>query len=685
MTKIFKKKKLLTSLAIVVVIFTCFFIWSFNIKNKLLRIYELRESIIIKDKNNKILNIKANKSDYYSQYLKVIPNDFIKALLQKEDKYFYYHPGLNPISTLRAVWNLLSGDNNLTSSTITQQLAKVLLANEFDRGIKNKIKETIYALALELQLSKDEILKMYANSIYLGNRVQGLAMASQLYFGTTPDNLDENQIRQILATISNPSNSHPFSIKNFKSANLAIKTEKERKNEFNKYIKNKNFFELDSIGVNCENDCNLTIDIDIANKLREILQTNLNNLVQKDAINGAIVVILTSSQNSEILAIIGSPDPGVSSYAYQMNMAIKPRPIGSTIKPFIYLKGFERNLRPYTRVVDREYKYIIDSGYAFYPKNYDYIYRGEVNLHYALTNSLNVPTVKVLEYVGIDNFNNFLINDLQFKPIQLLENYQLGIALGGLEMDLLTLSYYFSLLARNGDLKPLSIYTDKQFDFKTQTNFSQNNKISKAKYVQLLNKILSDRKTGVEQFGIKSDLNLYFDNYCVKTGTSREYHDSWTIGYTPDFVIGVWVGNAENTPMDRVSGLAGAGKIWHQAMNLLSNSKYNKKTKFDFSNIKEFEQDNSLVYGFENDNYNEFSNLLLDDNLILSPHNNDIFLLEQGNKIILRAKNKVSWYVNNEFLSTSFEEYFIPKKVGNYIISAKTEDKQEEIKIIVEK
>ena len=117
---------------------------------------------------------------------------------------------------------------------------------------------------------------------------------------------------------------------------------------------------------------------------------------------------------------------------------------------------------------------------------------------------------------------------------------------------------------------------------KYATNYNQNKKIADDKYIQLVNKILSDRQTSIDQFGALSDLNLGINNYALKTGTSRDYHDSWVMGYTPDFLVGVWTGNSDNTPMNNVSGQTGAGKIWHQAMNLLINSEYNKKTNFNF-------------------------------------------------------------------------------------------------------
>ncbi len=694
-----KRKFLLIIITITIPLLLGGFLLSLKLKNELLVAYNNNQSIFIKDRNNENIFIKPNHLGYYAAYSNKVPSEFERLLIKKEDKYFYYHFGINPVSSLRAFYNFIAGKKNLASSTITQQLAKILLQNELDRSLKNKITETIYAISLETHANKEEVLKMYANSIYFGNKIQGINNASRLYFESTPALLDKEQNLQLLAALSSPSVHNPFSANNTVMSKLLGEklnenckerkpyTKKEiieKKEKFNNYTRDDSYFELDSLKIDCEKNCSLTIDKELSKNLREILKRNLLSMNKKDVTNGSIIVI--KLPENEILSAIGSPDPKISSYGYQINMAVKPRPIGSTVKPFIYLKGFEEGLRPYTIVDDKEYKYTIGTGFAFYPKNYDYEYRGQVNLHYALTNSLNVPTVKVLEYAGLDNFYNFLLEDLEFNPVQDIENYQLGIALGGLEMDLLSLSYYFTIFPSEGKLNPLKIYKNKNnFSYNLNTNFSQNKKIADKRYIQLINKVLSDRKTGIEQFGMNSNLNLFQDNYAVKTGTSREFHDSWTIGYTPDFLVGVWVGNSNNTPMDRVSGQSGAGRIWNEAMNLLINSEYNKKTPFEFGLIQEFYKNDNIAYGLQEDDYEENKNLLQDDSLILNPHNGDIFLLEENTRIPLRAKKEVWWYVNNKFFGEEKEIILNIENSGTHKIKALGENgKEEVVEIFVE-
>lgn len=669
-----KKKKLFILTVIIAFFILSGFLRSSKLKNELLSLYQNNQSVVIKDRSGENIFVKPNSAGYYAEYSDEIPARFKKLILQKEDKYFYYHLGVNPVSVARAAYNLVRGNNNLASSAITQQLVKILLRNETERNFKNKLAEIIYAVSLEIYLPKEEILKMYANSIYFGNNVQGINTASRFYFDLRPELLSESQTLKLISGISSPSNNNPFTADN---ATLSKNEIAERKENFRNYLKGDSYFEMNSLGIDCVNNCVLTIDQSLSRNLREILKRNLLSMNKDNAINGALVVI--KLPENELLSIVGSPSLEINSSGYKINMAVKSRPIGSTVKPFIYLKGFENGLRPYTVVEDQEYKYLTGSGFALYPKNYDYEYRGQVNLHYSLTNSLNVPTIKVLEYVSLDDFYYFLREDLESRPTQELENYQLGIALGELETDLLNLSYYFTIFPKEGMLTPLNVYRDNEKFYSANANFSQRKKIADEKYIQLINKILSDRKTGIEQFGMKSNLNLWQDNYAVKTGTSKEFRDSWTIGYTPDFLAGVWVGNSDNTPMDGISGQSGAGRIWNEAMNLLINSEYNKKTPFRFDLIKEFSENGNIEYGLFEDNYEENKNLLQDDSLILNPHDQDVFLLEENTRIILRAKEIVSWQIDDIFLGEEKEIIFDIENTGIYRIKALSKNGKEEI------
>ena len=643
----------------------------------LLQEYKNLESPVVEDRNGVILTIGPNLKQEYGRYVDDFPPRVKELLIKKEDRFFYWHPGVNPVSTIRAIARYLFGQRTGGASTITQQLAKNLLGNKKDRSVFNKIAETFSALSLELFNSKEKILSMYANTVYMGNQVQGLDAASSLYFGKKLDELDDTKLSMLLATISSPSTQNPWRDENARaSRNLASRTgvafdpkmAKVTKEHAYSPLKN---LELASMNVDCPVTCKTTLDSDLSIRLRSMLNQHVLKAWGAGARSGAIVVV--KLPENELIAMVGTPNENSFEEGQQINMALEPRPIGSTAKPFIYLEGFAKGLRPYTLVNDREYKFPIGSGFPLYPKNYDGAYRGWITLRSALSNSLNVPTVKTLQYIGLPNFYDFLERSFGFKPLQDLDNYQYGIALGALEMDPLTLAQYLTIFPNEGMLRPLRLFLEGTSTPTIKTPMSEltnDTKVAEPALTELVSKVLNDRLTGVQQFGLASSLNLSQSNYAVKTGTSQNYHDSWTVGYTPDFLVVVWFGNPDNTPLKQVTGQSGAGSVWHDAMELLMNSSYNKRTPLDFSQVREIPINGSTDFGLDGDVVSQHRNLLPDNNLIMSPLEGDTFLLEVQTSIPLISPEGVSWYVNGEFLGTGERTSFRPRDPGNYTIKA---------------
>lgn len=646
--------------------------------------YNAVQSPIIKDRNGKIIAIRQNPNGYYARKTERVPENFKTLLIKKEDKFFYWHMGINPLSILRSAVSYLMTGKLEGSSTLTQQLVKILLGNENHRTFGKKIVEAVYAISLELHTSKHIILRMYADTAYVGNQAQGIEEASLFYFNKQSILLNETEILSLLAALNSPSQRYPGSFQNKKILPFLASILGVNGDAVSSYTKkaviprkNNTFFEIDTIGTQCTDHCELTIDSTITEIIRDILKRNLRLSSFTDIDNGSVVVI--KLPENELLSIIGSSDPESPAEGSKINMAIRARPIGSTAKPFIYLNAFEQGARPYSLVEDQEYAYQIGTGFAFYPKNYDGQYRGTVTLHQALSNSLNVPSVKVLEFAGLEKMYNFLSNSLGFTPIQPLENYELGIALGALEMDLLTLSHYFTIFPNEGMLKPLKIKKTEFLATPMGTEMKEEKRIAQKEFAQLINKILSDRETAVEQFGMKSNLTLNHEYYALKTGTSRDFHDSWTIGYTPDFLVGVWLGNSDNTPMHQISGQIGAGKIWHEVMEVLLNSLYNQHTPFSFDSIKEFTESSTIEYGLPKDDYNTARLLLEKPQFIIHPHNKDIFLYDKKTIIPLRAKKPVEWFTNNLFLGKGNDFSWHPPQPGLYTITARSEDGEKKI------
>ncbi len=628
-----------------------------------------------RDRSGEALPLSPNERGNFVLADESIPPLFDKLLLRKEDRYFYYHLGINPVSMVRGLVSYLRTGKAGGSSTITQQLVKILLDNEDERTVTNKLTESLYALALELHSSKRDILSMYEGSAYFGKNRQGVGEAALYYFNKKPSELSESEMLQLIATLGSPSTRYPGTERNHALlATVAAATESDVEYDASSTPPVETApastasFELRTLGLAC-NPCDLTIDSALTEKIRSALQRRVLAAAESNVSNGAVVVI--KLPENELLAIIGSPDTKSLHSGAQLNMALEPRPIGSTAKPFIYLNAFQKGARPYTLIDDEEYSYTIGSGFAFYPKNFDGKFRGTVTMHNALSNSLNVPAVKTLEYVGLSKFYHFLEDTLRFTPRQPLERYQLGIALGELEMDLLTLSHYFTIFPQYGILKPLTLEKNSPGSFAAPMEHAiKAVRIAEPSFIELVTRILSDRETAVEQFGLKSNLTLPYKNYALKTGTSRDYHDSWTISYTPDFLVGVWLGNSDNTPMRELTGQNGAGAVWQDVMLLMYNSPYNKDTPFRFERLQEFTDSGSIEYGLPGDDYGAIRSILKNPSLILSPHDGDTVQLTKNTTIPLKARDTVDWYIDGTFYRRAKDTSFSPARTGNVSIKA---------------
>lgn len=669
-------KKIFIIFPIIIFAFTIFFLNEAN--NELQEIYKNNESPQIFDRNNDLISIIPNDKNFYAQYIEDIPEDFKKLIIEKEDKYFYIHKGVNPVSVTMDLLSKIGLTLRNGSSTITQQLAKILLKNENNRTIKNKLKELFYSISLELMNSKENILLMYVNSIYFGNQIQGLETASYAYFNSNPNNLTKEEMLQLISSVNSPNQYNPKENESIEKSKIIAKKlnvnfdeeyflkAKDAKNNLASFKKS-TIVPLE-IRDYTSKKTKLSIDYKLNEVIRKSLKENIENLQTKKAKNVAAIVI--SIPDNEIISMIGSPDPTSDDEGYQINMLKQPRQIASTIKPFIYLKAFEKGMRPYTLIDDREYKYELGDFSSFYPKNYNYEYNGEITAHYALSNSINIGALKTLEFVTLNDFYNFFKDDLEQKTIQELETYGLGIAMGSLEMNLIDLAHIFTIFPNYGEFKNLKI------DLSSGNNFAK--KIVNERYIQLINKILNDRKTAMDQFGLVSILNLPQKNYALKTGTSVDYKDSLIVGYTPDFLVAVWVGNADNSATEGLSGQQGAGLIWNNIMDIMMGSKYNKNTQFDFSYVCSLNSGKGIEWGLEGDDIEKARDILKDDSLILNLHNNDVFLFEESSEIKLSSKEDSRWFVDDKEL---FDLFFKPEKRGEYKITAKSKDKEETIYI----
>jgi penicillin-binding protein 1C len=626
------------------------------------------------DRNGDQIAVLPNERGYHSVYLDSVPDQVEAAFLHKEDQWFFWHLGIRP---LRIVQSIISGNPGATS-TISQQLVKILLGNEQERTLENKINEALHVFLLELQLSKTEILIWYANVAYFGNQVQGVEYASKYYFDMSAAQLSSLQAAELATTLSSPSARFPGSSENKRLVKLWEGISVEETEGSSENISNTKELppELAIIQSQCSDAlCTSYIDQTMNEEVRILMEQAMRSLFDKNALQAAAVVIDIRTQDMPV--VIGSIRPNGEIDGDQVMMHIQPRPIGSTLKPFLYAKGFEYGLRPYSLVDDKEYRYVIDSGFAFYPKNYDYSYHGVVDLHYSLSNSLNVPAVKVLEYIGIPEFSAVL-DGIDLHPPHPSQSYQLGLALGGLEMDLVSLATLFTALAGDGSVISVSLGTETSYHGLALAPLVSQPLVNEQSR-QLVNSILSDRLTGVDQFGLKGSLTLPFEHYAVKTGTSRDYHDSWTVGYTPEVVVAVWVGNAANQPMDEISGSAGAGKVWQAIMEYLYATEYISDVSFANDEVVVHEIDGEEYFGLVDDEIDTARYMMIDsDTIILQPHDGDTFALLPNTEILLKSPQEVTWFVNHDNIGVGKMQYFTPLRSGEYVVVALTSEGIEE-------
>jgi membrane carboxypeptidase/penicillin-binding protein PbpC len=557
------------------------------------------------DRNGDMLMLVPNTKGNYALYATTTPERFSELLLKKEDRFFYEHPGVNPVSIAKLTISEIVTGNGRGASTIEQQLAKLLLENENERTIMNKAGELISALPLDLFMGKKNVLLEYSNTIYFGNRIQGVETASQAYFAKSADDLSDAEILQLLTSLGGPSYNNPILGNNIESATrlaaaLNIPVAKEsfvspEKVALNlkKFLRQKDSFELRSYAEQNASDktgttvktMKTTVDKQLTEKIRTIVADLEPSLAKRGAHNMAVFVLKVPS--NEILSMVGSADSAGNDFGQQINMLNNPRQVASTIKPFVYAKAFELGVRSYSLIDDIEYAYKTFDGRTLYPKNYDMKYHGRITAEYALANSINIPAIKALEFIGLDNFGAFM-SKLGYADTKKIHDHQLGAALGTIDMTLPELVFAYSIFPNGGKLHPMRLF----FDDKMNDAFfpGESREVIAKPYADAITKILADRYIGMDQFGYISNLNLPYDNYALKTGTSDDFRDSWVIGYTPDYIVGVWVGNADNTATDALSGQSGAGEVWSQVMQLMQQTSYDRHLPFSLESLDSMQE-----------------------------------------------------------------------------------------------
>ncbi len=534
--------------------------------------------------------------------LEQMPVFFVKATLAAEDIHFYEHGGVDPYAILRAIFfnvreqRIVSG-----ASTITQQLVHNILELGPNRSFSDKALEALYAIRLSNIYDKNQILELYLNKIYYGNMAYGAESAALDFFGKHLTELDLAQSSLIAGLPQSPSSYNPFVY--FDRAKLRQKYVLDQmvKYQFIKRTEADAAFEeplhlrrnrvemkaphfvyyvmsqLDSQLGSQADSRNLakggfSIYTTLDYHLQQMAETNVSRQVgllkDKNVTNGALLSI--DPKTSQILAWVGSENYFDEKIDGAVDMITALRQPGSALKPFTYLLAFEKGMTPATILNDIPSQFPTEQG-PYEPKNYDLKYHGPVRVRNALASSFNIPAVQTLEFVGLQNFIGFLEKFGITTLDQSADFYGLALTLGGGEVRMLDLAKAYNVIANYGFQQQLSSVLaiqnskgDDLYHWSTPSTSFLLGPNGKQHAYQIID-ILKDPTARLGGFGEGNVLELSREA-AVKTGTTRNFRDNWTVGFTPQLLTAVWVGNADATPMFNISGIDGAGPIWHDFM-----------------------------------------------------------------------------------------------------------------------
>lgn len=529
-------------------------------------------STVYLDRNGRPLRHVRQAEGAFSRptTLAACPDHFLKAVLAAEDKRFWEHHGVDWLATARATRDFASEGRVVSgASTITQQLIKN--AAPRPRTVGTKITECLQAMKLERKWSKQHILEEYLNRLDYGNLCRGPAMAASYYFDKPLSDLSAAEAAFLAALPNAPSRLDPH--KHFTRARqrqqlilhrmarngwLDEPAFQRARAEPLVLKKNGRAFEaphfVDMIRRSeSPGEQRSTIDLPLNLRAREILRRNLTALASRNVSNGAVVVIENNTGN--VIALVGSRDWGDPN-AGQVNGAMARRSAGSTFKPFTYCLALENGATAATVIADVPTDFPTATG-LFRPHNFNRRFHGPVRLRISLANSLNVAAVKTLQLAGgpgtlLDRLRQCGLDTLEEDA----EFYGLGLTIGNAEARLLELANAYACLARLGQYKPARL-----LDGDTGPSYQ----VFDTRAAWLIADMLSDNDARAQAFGLDSPLAFDFRVAC-KTGTSTDFRDNWAFGYTPEFTVGVWIGNFDGTPMRGVSGVSGAAPVMHAVM-----------------------------------------------------------------------------------------------------------------------
>lgn len=530
--------------------------------------------------------------------LSEVPKEFIQATIAIEDQNFYRHIGIDFTAIIRALYHNIKFGRQEGASTLTQQLIKNSLLTP-EKSYTRKLKEIILALWAERIYSKDQILQMYFNEAPYGGSNVGIAAAAQIYFGKTPSLLNLAEIAYLAGLPASPTQLSPYGTRpeltKLRQRQVLEKMAKQK--YITQFVADQAFAQPLNIKPQVNNihaphfvfyirdllaqkygprvvaqgglQVYTTLDLNLQEKVEKIVASEIGKLSALNVKNGAAMVM--GSRTGQILSMVGSRDyhyPGFGNF----NVTLSLRQPGSAIKPVTYTAAFAKGFSPASLILDTPVTFKDEWGNAYTPVNYDGRFHGPVTLRQALGSSLNIPAVKLLHTVGIEPVAQ-TAKDLGITTFDHPERFGLSLTLGGAEIKMVEMVGTYGTFAANGLFhQPTGILkvTDSNNNILEEYKDSPKQVLSPA-IAYLITNILSDDNARRLAFGAKSLLHIPGFEVAAKTGTSDNKRDNWTFGYTPEAVVGVWVGNPDNSPMNPrlTSGITGAAPIWNKIMHTL--------------------------------------------------------------------------------------------------------------------
>jgi penicillin-binding protein 1C len=512
-----------------------------------------------------------------------LPPILVAATVAAEDRRFFSHWGVDPVAIARALKrDVMAREIVEGGSTITQQTAKLLLARRAPgarRGVQTKIREAVLAERLEHRFEKREILALYLNLAGYGNQIVGAGRASLEYFGRAPSMLTPAQAAFLAGLPQRPSSFNPYrnvdaalarqrEVLRRMAASGAVTPEqaREARDERLAFAREpvpfsaRHFVErvLAEAGPDRPGRIETTIDAGLQADVNGIIRSQRATLDRHGAANVAVAVL--DNRTGEWLAWEGSGDYFDTAHGGAIDGVVSARQPGSALKPFTYALGFEQGLTPATVLPDIPSSFpTAAQGVLYTPRNYDGRYRGPLLARRALAGSENVPAVALASKLGVAPLLRFLARAGLTTFDRTASYYGLGITLGNAEVRLDELVAAYSAFARGGE------WIEPTWRLRDANPARGRRRLVSRRTAYWITDILSDAEAREYIFGRGGSLEFPFP-VAVKTGTSQAYHDNWTLGYTRDVTVGVWVGNFDRTPLRDSTGVSGAGPIFHAVM-----------------------------------------------------------------------------------------------------------------------